>query len=246
MLIVANWKMNPDTAEEAGNIARAIKKNSKNFGKTKVVLCPPFTFLNEVSNIISGSKVSLGAQDVFIGSGLSHTGEISSEILKNLGAKYIIVGHSEMRGNGYTDEIVEKKLLGAVEEGFKVILCVGEKERSEHGEQFEFIKSELHSALSNFPKKLIKNLVIAYEPIWAIGKSEAMKGEEIYEINIFIKRVVSDILKIKDADDIKVLYGGSVTENNAKEITEKGKIDGLLIGRESLKVENFLELIKEI
>ncbi len=224
MLIVANWKMNPDTAEEAGNIASAIKKNSKNFGKTKVVLCPPFTFLNEVSNIISGSKVYLGA-------------------------KYIIVGHSEMRGNGYTDEIVEKKLLGAVEEGFKVILCVGEKERSEHGEQFEFIKSELHSALSNFPKKLIKNLVIAYEPIWAIGKSEAMKGEEIYEIikiNIFIKRVVSDILKIKDADDIKVLYGGSVTENNAKEITEKGKIDGLLIGRESLKVENFLELIKEI
>ncbi len=193
MLIVANWKMNPETLEEAKEIAKKIKMKKDDFGGAKIVLCPPFTFLNEVSKIISRSKISLGAQNAFVGTGLSHTGEISLEMLKSAGAKYIIVGHSEMRQAGDTDEIVEEKLLGAIEKGFKAILCVGEKEKSENGEQFEFIKNELNSALKNFPKKLIKNLIVAYEPIWAIGKSEkeAMKGEEIYEMNIFIKRVVS-------------------------------------------------------
>jgi triosephosphate isomerase len=247
MLIVANWKMNPETIEEAKEIAGRVKRNLKNFGTNKIVLCPPFTFLSEVSKAISGSKISLGAQDLFAGTGLSHTGEISGEMLKSVGTKYIIVGHSEMRENGDTDEIVEKKLLAAIGEGFKAILCVGEKERND-SEQFEFIKSQLYSALKNFPKKSLKNLIIGYEPIWAIGKSEkeAMKGEEVYEMNIFIKRVVSDILKTKEIDKLLVLYGGSVTVGNAKDIAEKGKIDGLLIGRESLKVENFLELIKEL
>ena len=248
-IVVANWKMNPESAGEAKDIISAINKKSKSFGTTKLVVCPPFVFLNEVSNIISSSKkILLGAQDIFVGQGVSHTGEISSEMLKSAKVKYIIVGHSERRATLDTDEIVREKLLGALNDGFKVILCVGEKERNEHGDHYIELKQQLENAINKLPKKLIKNLIVAYEPVWAIGKSdcEAIKPEQLHEITIFIKRIISDILGASEVDKVSILYGGSVTKNNAKEIIEKGNVDGLLVGRASLDVGNFVELIKEI
>ncbi len=247
-LIVANWKMNPESADKAKKIAAEIKKFGRKFGTSKIVICPPFVFVNEVAKVLSGSKkIVLGAQDVFIGKGVSHTGEISIEMLKSAGVKYTIVGHSERRAVSDTDEIVREKLFGALKAGLKVILCVGEKERNEHGDQYKEVKRQIESALAKLPKIFTKNLTIAYEPIWAIGKSEkeAMNGGQLHEMSIFIKRVIGDILGKKDVEKIAILYGGSVTKNNAKEIVEKGNVDGLLIGRESLKVENFVELIEE-
>ncbi len=190
----------------------------------------------------------MGAQDVFIGIGVAHTGEVSAEMLKGAGVKYVIIGHSERRAVSDTDEIVREKLFGTLKDGLKVILCVGEKERNEHGVQYPEIKRQLESALLKVPKKFMKNLVIAYEPVWAIGKSEkeAMKPEELHEMTIFIKRVLSDLLSKAEIEKVAILYGGSVTKNNAQEIIEKGNVDGLLIGRESLKAENFIELVKEI
>jgi triosephosphate isomerase len=248
-LIVANWKMNPESKEKAEAIISEIKGKINKLKSVRIVICPPFVFLNEVVKAISGSKkIYLGAQDLFIGEGVSHTGEISPEMLKNAGVKYIIVGHSEKRELSDTDEIVREKLLGTLKNGFKAILCVGEKERDGHGKYFHILKSQLESAITGLPKKFIKNLIIAYEPVWAIGKSEkeAMKPGELCEMAIFIKRVVSDTLHFKEINKIAVLYGGSVTSGNAKDIVEIGNVNGLLIGRESLKVENFLELVKEI
>lgn len=247
-LIAANWKMNPETAEEARAIALALNKKAGKFGKAKLVICPPFLFLGEVAKALSSKKIALGAQDLFVGAGVSHTGEVSAEMLKSAGVKYVIVGHSERRALGDTDEAVRAKLFGALEDDLKAILCIGEKERNHHGSQFEEIQSQIESALGKLPRKFVKNLSIAYEPVWAIGKSDkdAMKPAELHEMTIFIKRVISDLLGKKEIEKVSIFYGGSVTKNNAKEIVEKGNVDGLLIGRESLKVENFLELIEEV
>jgi triosephosphate isomerase len=248
-LIVANWKMNPASAEEAKKIITEIKNKSKSFGDIRLIVCPPFIFLNEVSEIISLSKkIILGAQDVFVGQGVSHTGEVGVDLLKKAGVKYVLVGHSERRATLDSDEIVKEKMLGSLKEGFKTILCVGEKERNEHGDHYHEVRRQIEDVIIKLPKKLIKNLVIAYEPIWAIGRpeNEAIKPDQLHEITIFIKRLISDTLGAKEVEKIKILYGGSVTKNNFKEIIEKGNVDGLLIGRESLKVKNFVELVKEI
>ena len=248
-IIVGNWKMNPESVEKAKEIASEINKNSKFFKRTNLVICPPFVFLNEISKIFSKNrKISLGAQDIFVGQGVSHTGEVGSDMLKNLNVKYVIIGHSDRRESLDDESLVREKLFGTLKDGFKAILCIGEKERNEHGDQYNEVKGQLESAITKLPKKFIKNLFIAYEPIWAIGKAEgeAVKPEDLHEMTIFIKRVVSDVLGIKEADKISILYGGSVTKNNAKEIIEKGNVSGLLVGRESLKPNNFIELIKSI
>jgi len=248
-LIVANWKMNPESLDNAKAISSEIARYSKGFKSAKVVICPPFIFLNEVAKTISASKkVLLGAQDVFAGQGAAHTGEIGPEMLKKSGVKYVLIGHSERRAVSDTDEIVREKLFTVLKEGLKVILCIGEKERNHHGSQFEEIQKQIESALTKLPKKFAKDLVIAYEPVWAIGRSEkeAMKPDAIHEMTIFIKRVLSDLLGKNEIEKISILYGGSVTKGNAKAIIEKGNINGLLVGRESLKVEDFAELVKEI
>jgi len=248
-LIVANWKMNPASAEEAKEIITEIKKKSKSFGDVRLIVCPPFIFLNEISEIISLSKkIILGAQDVFVGQGVSHTGEVGVDLLKKAGVKYVLVGHSERRAILDSDEIVKEKMLGSLKGGFKTILCVGEKERNEHGDHYHEVRRQIEDVIIKLPKKLIKNLIIAYEPVWAIGRpeNEAIKPDQLHEITIFIKRLISDTLGAKEVEKIKILYGGSVTKNNFKEIIEKGNVDGLLIGRESLKVKNFVELVKEI
>jgi triosephosphate isomerase len=169
-------------------------------------------------------------------------------MVKSVGVKYVIVGHSEKRDSGDTDLIVENKLLGVLNIGLKAVLCIGEKERNEHGQHFGDLEAQIKNAVGRMPKKMIKNLIIAYEPVWAIGKSEkeAMKPDELLETVIFIRKVIGDVLKIKDPHKILVLYGGSVTKGNAPELIEGGRIDGLLVGRESLKVDDFADLIKEI
>jgi len=248
-LVVANWKMNPESLDKARMISSEITKHAKIFGSVKLVICPPFIFLNEVAKTISGSKkVFLGAQDVFAGQGVAHTGEIGPEMLKKAGIKYVIVGHSEKRAVSDTDEIVREKLLAVLKEGLRVILCVGEKERNHHGSQYEEIQRQIESALGKLPRKFVKNLVIAYEPVWAIGRSEreAMRPEELHEMTIFIKRVISDLLGKNEIEKVLILYGGSVTKGNAKNIVEKGNVNGLLVGRESLKVSDFADLIQEI
>ncbi|MFH1626745.1 MAG: triose-phosphate isomerase [bacterium] len=249
-LIVANWKMNPASVKDAKKIIEQIKKKSETFTNISLIICPPFIFLNEVFKIISLSKkIILGAQDVFVGQGSSHTGEIGIELLKKIGVQYVLIGHSERRDFLDSGEIIKEKTWESLKKGFKVILCIGEKERNEHGDYYNEIKKQIEDTLIKLPKKLIKNLIIAYEPVWAISKSknsEAIKPEQLYEITIFIKRLLSDILGIKETKKIKLLYGGSVNKNNFKEISKVNNIDGFLIGRESLNVKNFLELITEL
>jgi len=245
ILIVGNWKMNPDTAEKAKEIFLETKKVVKTLKNTKVVVCPPFIYLSELEKL-NDSKIILGAQDMFWEKNGSFTGEISSEMLKGEG--YVILGHSERRELGETDEMITKKVLAAAKASLRPILCVGENERDIHGEYLHFLRKQLFNSIGKLPIKYLTKLVIAYEPIWAIGKTEeqAMKPADIHETSLFIKKVLAEIYHKKELVSIPILYGGSVSHNNAKEIIKLGEVQGLLVGRESLDPKKIIELLKNV
>ncbi len=245
-LIVGNWKMNPDTIREAKELLLATRKTAKQLKNIRVILCPPFVFLSDLEKLINNNEISLGAQDVFWENAGSYTGEISPTMLRGEG--FVIIGHSERRELGETDEIIAKKVNSAIKAGLKPILCIGEKERDEHGEYLHFLRQQITNSLKGLIKKNLSDLIIAYEPIWAIGKTdnEAMKPADVHEMTIFIKKVLVEIYGPKTKIAVPVLYGGSVSHKNAKDLINFGEVQGLLIGRESLNHRKFSELLKSL
>lgn len=256
ILVVGNWKMNPKTAQKAREIFLETKKVIKNLKNTKVVICPPFVYLNELEKIsgnvtpsthaIGSGRVVLGAQDMFWEKEGSFTGEISAGMLKGEG--YVILGHSERRELGETGDMVAKKIISAIKAGLYPILCIGEKERDDHGEYLHFLRKQIIESLNKLPKTYLAKLIIAYEPIWAIGKAEgeAMKPEQVHEITIYIKKVLVEVFGPKTKINVPVLYGGSVNYKNAKDLISLGNVQGLLVGRESLNPKKFGELLKNV
>ncbi len=253
-LIVANWKMNPDSAEKARELFSATLRAAQKIRGAKIVVCPPLAYLGLFSK---NSKISLGAQDIFWedppAGGGSFTGEVSAKILKNSKVEYVIIGHSERRRLGETDEIINKKIRQALKNNLKVIFCVGESERDETGDYLQFIKEEIIKGLEKIPVKLFKNLIVTYEPVWAIS-SKAKSGkskfhpdtpEDAFQMATYIKRLIISLFN-SNCRNIPVLYGGSVDEENAKEFLEKGNVDGLLVGRASWNAKTFAELLKNI
>jgi triosephosphate isomerase len=242
-IIAGNWKMNPQTVEEAKRIATQVKKVAIKTKKIETVACPPFVY----SNLIKvDDGFSLGAQDVYFEQAGSFTGEVSAEMLRSIGAKYVIVGHAERRKMGDTDVVVAQKLNAAVEAGIQPILCVGEKERDQNGDYLGVLKNQIVTSLGKLARKDVKQLVVAYEPLWTIGATSAMTPADVHETALFIKKVLSDTYGQEYALQVKILYGGSVTFKNAKDIVALGQVDGLLVGRESVNPEGFNLILKEI
>ncbi len=248
-LVVANWKMNPQTIEEANNIFSGIKRTAQKITGVETVICPPFLYISAFK--LKDSLVKLGAQDAFWVNPLAgkgpYTGEISPDMLKMAGVKYVIIGHSERRENfGETNEMVNKKVKAALESGLKVILCVGEKERDHEHAYLRFIKTELEEGLRGIKKTNFKNLVIAYEPIWAIGKkgAEADSPESVLQMSIYIRRVLQPIVGKELTHDLPIIYGGSAEPVNAEAFLKEGKVQGFLVGHASLKPEQFNEILK--
>lgn len=244
--------MNPESAEKARGIFQETKLITKNLKNTKVVICSPFVYLsdleklnNEQASRPSSGRVILGAQDMFWEKAGSFTGEISAQMLK--GESYVILGHSERRDLGETDEMVSKKVISAIKAGLHPILCIGEKNRDDHGEYLHFLRTQIINSLGKMPKTYLKKLVIAYEPIWAIGKSEneAMKPGCIHETSLFIKKVLVEIYG-QAGLSTPILYGGSVNYKNAHDIIVLGEVQGLLVGRESLNPKKFGELLNNV
>lgn len=245
-ILVGNWKMNPDSVKEARVIFNGVIKATKGLKNLDVVICPPFPFLS-ISQELKNKKIGLGAQDTFKEIKGSYTGEVSPKMLTSLGVKYVILGHSERRMMGDTDKIINKKILATLKEKLTPILCVGETSRDSNGFYLAFIKNQLIECLFSVPKSQIKNIIIAYEPIWAIGdksKQEATQ-EEFVEIQIYIKKVISDIYGINTVNTLRIIYGGSVHESNAKKFIDGGA-DGLLVGRDSLVPKKFEGIIRVI
>lgn len=244
-LIVGNWKMNPGTLEEAKGIFSKIKNKAKKFRKVDVVICPPFPYIQILANGLK-KGVSIGAQDTFWQNGGSFTGEVSPEMVKSVGGKYVLIGHSERRSLGETDEIVAKKAKASLENSIKTIVCVGEKDHDVGGDYLHTLREQIKNSLGLVQKKNLSDLIMAYEPVWAIGKNykDAMKARDIEETALFVKKVVAEIFGNEYVGRIPVLYGGSVHPMNIKEMSSVPSVDGFLVGRESLDPENFIEIIK--
>lgn len=244
-LIVGNWKMNPWKMDDARKIFDGVKKDAGKLAHVQTVICPPFIFLSDLSKKVLGHRLSLGAQDVFFEMEGAYTGEISPLMLSSVGVKYVIIGHSERRAMGEGDETINKKILTALKMGLVVILCVGEKERDAGSEYFQFIKCQIETGLAKIPKRMLANLVIAYEPIWAIGAKATgvATPADLLEMTIFIRKTISDMFDRTSANSISVLYGGSVDEKNSEAFLKEGGADGLLVGRASLDPIKFIKIL---
>lgn len=239
-LIIGNWKMYPKTVKEAREKFTAIRKVAASLRDVQTVICPPFLYLGDMKKIVTGHRCVLGAQDTWIEQEGAYTGEVSPAQLLSVGATYVIVGHSERRALGETDELVNKKVLAALKAGMIVVLCVGEHTRDLDGEYLKYIEAQLTKNLHGVAKKDLKNLVIAYEPIWAIGKNalRAASPDDALEVSIFIKRTLSDLYG-KGSETVQILYGGSVDAKNANDFLAKSNVHGLLVGRASLDSKIF-------
>lgn len=242
--VIGNWKMEPRTALEAERLFDDIQSGLKRIKNTEVVVCPPFIFTGDVQAVKRGAKLAIGAQDVFWEKSGAFTGEISIEQLQDSGVEYVLVGHSERRALGDGNKVVSKKLTVALDAGLRVVLCVGESERDSHGKYFAHIKEQIESALLHIPHTRVKNILIAYEPIWAIGVGEEAIGtHDLHEMSIYIKKVLIPIFGKKISSKVPVLYGGSVNRNNAEALIHDGEIQGFLVGRASMDAHHFGDII---
>ncbi len=240
-LIVANWKMEPQTESEAVKLARAVAKKARGLQNTRTVICPPFVFLNRLKKTTDNAWCVLGAQDVFWEDRGAHTGEISPFMLKDMGVKYVLAGHSERRAEGETDETVNKKIKAILAHGLTAILCIGELLRADGGEHFRVVENQARAALMGISKGDVSRIVIAYEPVWAVGERalRAATPEDFFEMAISIRKTMATLFGNKEAQEMRVLYGGSVDEKNTRDFIKKGNADGLLVGRASLDAKKF-------
>lgn len=244
-LIIGNWKMYPRTVKDARVKFTGIKKVASALRNVQTVVCPPSVFVGDLQKLVSGHRCVLGSQNTWIEQEGAYTGEISPAMLVSIGIQYVIVGHSERRSMGETDELVNKKTLASVKSGLKVVLCVGESERDLDGEYLKLIAAQLRTGLKNIQKKDLLNVVVAYEPIWAIGKDalRAATPEDALEVSISIKKTLADLYGAT-ASEVLVLYGGSVDARNSREFLLRSQVSGLLVGRASLDVDVFTSILK--
>jgi triosephosphate isomerase (TIM) len=244
-LIAGNWKMNKTTAD-AVSLAREIVVSVGTQANVDVVICPPFTALEGVAKTIDGSLVKLGAQNMHFEPSGAFTGEISAPMLRALFATHVIVGHSERRTLfGESDELVNKKVLSALKNQLRPILCVGESlSEREAGSTLKVVQAQTERSLEGVSKELATTLVLAYEPVWAIGTGKVATTEQAQEVHAFIRELLTKLFGEAAAQRIRILYGGSMKPANAPDLLGQRDIDGGLIGGASLEARSFVELVK--
>ena len=239
-IIAGNWKMNK-TKVEAENFVNEFKGMVKGVSGVDVVLCVPFTDIEKVKKSVKGTKIKVGAQNVAWADSGAFTGEISAMMLKEVGAEYVIIGHSERRQYfGETDETVNARTAQALKNDLIPIVCVGETLVEREEEQTErVLKTQVEGALKNFTEEDVKKIIIAYEPVWAIGTGKTATAQQANDAIRYIRKVVSKMFGVKVANRVRIQYGGSMNAKNAKELMAMSDIDGGLIGGASLKPEDF-------
>lgn len=243
-ILAGNWKMNK-TASEARDLASRLLPLVAGVKDREIVLAPPFTALAAVAEATKGTSLALSAQDLFWEEKGAFTGQISAEMLLDLGCKYVIIGHSERRQFfGETDATVQKKLRQALNKGLLPIVCVGETlAEREAGKAHEVIERQLLGALANVTVAEMQKVVLAYEPVWAIGTGKTATPEQAQEIHAFIRAKITGLYNNETADAVRIQYGGSVTPENVSSLMAMPDIDGALVGGASLKPESFAALV---
>ncbi len=242
-MIAGNWKMNT-TVSEAITLVNEIRQGLDEIKGVEKVVCPPFVSLAAIRDLIKGTSIKLGAQNLYFEEKGAYTGEVSPLMLAEL-CEFVIIGHSERRQYfNETGEIVNKKITAALKAGLKPVLCIGERlEENEAGKTEEVVTEQLKSSLAgiDYPG----DFVIAYEPIWAIGTGKAATGKQANETIGLIRRNISELYGKEAAQDVRILYGGSVNAANAAEFMQQSEIDGALVGGASLKANEFLSIIRQ-
>ena len=244
-IIAGNWKMNA-TIKEAVELVNGLKRELSDANSVAIVVGPPFTALSDVNELTMDSNIKLCAQNVYWQENGAFTGEISTTMLKDAGCSYVIVGHSERRQFfNETNETVNKRLKAALADGLKVIVCVGEVlEERETGKTFDVIKNQVQGSLQGLSKDDMDNVVLAYEPIWAIGTGKTASPEQAQEVHQHIRQLLADIFDGEVAAETRIQYGGSVKPDNIKELMQKEDVDGALVGGASLKIDSFSDIVK--
>ena len=248
-IVAGNWKMNMNLAEGlkfAGSIDKYFKENPSE--KVQVILCTPFIHLAGVSEIVKHGKVALGAQNCASEASGAYTGEVSAYMIKSTGAEYVIIGHSERRSYYHEDDkLINKKTLLAINSGLKVIFCCGEvlKER-EDAKHFLIVRRQLEEGLFTLSEEQMNSIIIAYEPVWAIGTGLTASPEQAQEMHQYIRGQVKEKYGNDCAKKLPILYGGSCKPSNAAELFSKADVDGGLIGGASLKKEDFAGIVEAV
>ncbi|MDZ7264099.1 MAG: triose-phosphate isomerase [candidate division KSB1 bacterium] len=244
-IIAGNWKMNKTNAEAAA-FASDLKTKIASIQKTEMVVCPPFTALTIVAEKLQGSRVKVGAQNLFWESSGAFTGEISTEMLESAGCHYVIIGHSERRQYfGETNQSVNKKIKQTLRSRLIPICCIGETLQQRQNNQTEpVVRTQIIEGLEGITAEQVQRMVIAYEPVWAIGTGVTATPEQAEEVHHFIRELLRMQYNDQTAATVPVLYGGSVKPDNIRELISKPNIDGALIGGASLNVDGFVQMIK--
>ncbi len=244
-IIAGNWKLNK-TSREALVLVEELKREVVDVGGVDIVVCPPFTALETVSDAITETNIMLGAQNVYWADNGAFTGEISAPMLKDLGVQYVIIGHSERRQFfGETNETVNKRLRAALKHGLTPIVCVGENlSEREANQTFEVIRNHCQGSLAGLSAVELGGMVLAYEPVWAIGTGKTAAPAQAQEVHAFIRGLLKKMFGEAAAQETRIQYGGSVTPENIAALIGEADIDGALVGGASLKVPSFAAIIK--
>ena len=242
-IVAGNWKMN-NTIAESVRLATEIKQGVSGLTNGQVVVAPPFTALQSVNDVLRGSAVALAAQNMYFENKGAYTGEVSPLMLRDAGCSYVLVGHSERRKYFLeSDELVNAKALSALAAGLRPIICVGETEAERNkGVTESVVGRQVRAALAGVAVEKLPEIVIAYEPVWAIGTGKVATPEQAEDVHDFIRRLMVEIYGCV-AEDVRILYGGSVTKDNIAELIAMKDIDGALVGGASLQAAGFLGII---
>ena len=245
--VAGNWKMNTDSHTGVELVERIASGSVETAGlSVTVAVCPPFVYLQAVAKALSSSSIAVGAQDMYFEPEGAFTGEISASMLKDVGCLYCLCGHSERRHViGESDELINKKVAAAIAGGLLPILCVGELLGEREASQTnEVVTRQVKEGLAGLSAEKLMAVTIAYEPVWAIGTGLTATPEQAQEVHEFIRKLLGQMYDEKIAEEIRILYGGSVKPNNAAELMGQKDIDGALVGGASLKVDDFLAIIQ--
>lgn len=242
-LVIGNWKLNPGTVSEAQKLVKAIVRSVKKQNTVDIVIAPPFLFIPEVAKLTNRSVVALATQDVHFEERGACTGEVSASLLAPYGVTYAIIGHSERRALGETDEQVRKKVQAVLKRRLTPVVCVGENERDSQGSFYTFIEAQLRSLSSGLTAVQLQRVVIAYEPIWAIGTGATATAEDVKEMQLFIMSTLTKLYDRKVAERVRLLYGGSVKAANAATLHAEGGMNGFLVGGASLDAREFASIV---
>ncbi len=244
-LIAGNWKMNK-TSSRAEELARSLRDKLRNRSHADIVVCPPFTSLEGVYKIVEGSNIALGAQNLYWEEEGAYTGEVSAPMIKEAGCRYVIIGHSERRQYfGESNQTVNRKVKAALKFDLVPIVCVGERlEEREEGKTFTVVEGHVKEGLTGLTKEEMLKIIVAYEPVWAIGTGKTATPQQANEVHGYIRKLLTDIYGEEVSSRIRILYGGSVKPDSISGLMAETDIDGALVGGASLQADSFVEIIQ--